>query len=65
MNVGKIKVMRCSRYVMDIECVCTTEWRSVRGSGLFQVPGIAKCQQMEDEKTMWYTMNEGHIKLGE
>ena len=31
---------------------------------MFQVPGIAKWQQIQDEKTMWYTMNEGHEAWG-
>ena len=35
-NVGKSKVMRCSRYAVELGSnACDTERRTVRGSGLF------------------------------
>ena len=40
-NVGKSKVMRCSRYIIMGSNTCDSERRNVRGSGLFYVPGVA------------------------
>ena len=34
-NVGKSKVMRCSRYGDGGSNACDTKWQTVRGSGLF------------------------------
>ena len=39
-NVGKSKVVRWSRYGNGVECICDTKQRTVRGSGLFYVPGF-------------------------
>ena len=54
MNAGKSKVMSCSRYGNERQNACDTKQRTVRGSGLFQVPGGRKWQPMEDVKGMWY-----------
>ena len=42
-NVGKSKVIKCSRYGKWKwgSNACDTKQRTVRGSGLFQVPGMA------------------------
>ena len=34
-NVGKSKVMSCSRYGNGGSNACDSKWRTIRGSGLF------------------------------
>ena len=40
-NVGKSKVMRCSRDRNFVSHACDTKRRYFRGSGLFCLPGVA------------------------
>ena len=50
-NVGKSKVVRCSRALN----VCETKWRTVGGSVFFLSTRDRKWQRMEDVKKIWYT----------
>ena len=44
--------------------VCDTKWRTVKGSGLFLVPGSQMAADGECERDMEHRMNEGYRAMG-